>query len=220
MNKECRWRTRCYCLDIDTLPASIHLADMPPGRARLMRSLQRREDRLRCAAAWLLLRRFLGGAAARIRRGLYGKPFLPGGPYFSLSHSGSRAVLALAPLPVGVDVEREDAALYSPGLDALALHPEERPFFGLNRRKNFFDIWTLKESYLKMRGMGLHESPAAFALDWTGTHPKIREKPDVHFNLFHDLPGYSLALCQYGGLPPERPIIVTYSQIISGKAHA
>ena len=36
-----------------------------------------------------------------------GKPFLHGGPYFSLSHSGDVAMCAVAARPVGCDVERD-----------------------------------------------------------------------------------------------------------------
>ena len=94
-----------------------------------------------------------------------GKPALkptPGLPdiRFNLSHSGSRAMLAIAPKrEVGVDIECIDARH-----DGMAI--AER-FFSLREREalwslpsdereqGFFSCWTRKEAYLKARGDGL-----------------------------------------------------------------
>ena len=211
------WRERrqgacCYSLDITALPPlpTTPPEDMPRRRARILRSLLRPWDKLRCLAGWLLMRRFLGPeTGARLRYGRYGKPFLPGGPYFSLSHSGRYAVLAVAPTPVGVDVERVRADEDCAALAALALHPAERLLYA--RRpdaRTFFELWTLKESYLKLRGTGLAEDPASFALALDGQGARLAERPDIGFHLYRQLPGYSLALCLYGGAPPATVIPV------------
>lgn len=211
------WRERrqgacCYSLDITALPPlpTTPPEDMPRRRARILRSLLRPRDKLRCLAGWLLMRRFLGPeTGARLRYGRYGKPFLPGGPYFSLSHSGRYAVLAVAPTPVGVDVERVRADEDCAALATLALHPAERLLYA--RRpdaRTFFALWTLKESYLKLRGTGLAEDPASFALALDGQGARLAERPDIGFHLYRQLPGYSLALCLYGGAPPATVIPV------------
>lgn len=181
---------------------------MPPRRARQYHSLLRAEDKARCLAGWLLLRRFLGKGARSLRFGRYGKPFLPGGPYFSLAHSGRYAVLAVAPVPAGIDIERHNADMDCIALASMALHAREKHYLAAGGHcHTFFDIWTLKESYLKMRGTGLMDNPAAFALLLEGAGARLPERPAVRLRLYADLPGYSAALCLHGGQPPEKLIL-------------
>lgn len=80
-----------------------------------------------------------------------GKPYCPAAPafHFNLSHSGGWAVCAVAPCPVGVDVQEErpvrPALLrkFSPGEQAqLAVRPASA----------FFDLWALKEAAAKCTG--------------------------------------------------------------------
>lgn len=198
-------QAQCHYLDISAMPPlSAIEPGMPPERRKALHAFARHDDRLRCAAGWLLMRARLGARAARMRYGRYGKPFLPGGPYFSLSHSGRYALLAEAPMPVGVDVEEirpdEDYA----ALAEQALHPEERRCFASNPvPQTFFDLWTLKESYLKLRGSGLNEDPATFALTLENSNARLPEMPDIHFRLYHQLPRHSAAICLYRCKPPE-----------------
>jgi len=79
-------------------------------------------------------------------------------PFFSLSHSGKYAVLAVSDKPVGADVERlrnnrEHVAKrcfhkreYE---DIVALQDEEE------RGRRFLEYWTMKEAYVKWTGEGL-----------------------------------------------------------------
>jgi 4'-phosphopantetheinyl transferase len=98
-----------------------------------------------------------------------GRPHLLGttGLFFSLSHSGDRALVAVARTPrLGVDVEwlragidRERLAQrnFTPREQAelLAL-PEEERYLG------FFRVWTRKEAYVKALGKGLYHPLADF----------------------------------------------------------
>lgn len=201
-------QARCYSLTIDALPPFAEAqVGMPARRRQALRAFARHEDKLRCVAGWLLLSAVLGPAAAGIHYGRYGKPFLPDGPYFSLSHSGRYVILAVAPMPVGADVEvicqGEDYMV----LAAHALHPDEQAFLSMQpEAQTFFDIWTLKESWLKLKGVGLNVAPADFAVSMDCAAPYIRGRTDIHFRLYHQLPGYSVAICLYRCLPP--PAIV------------
>lgn len=200
-----RKQATCHYLAISDLPPlSAIIADMPAERRKTLQALVHEEDKRRCAAGWLLMRTILGPRAELVRHGRYGKPFLPGGSYFSLSHSGHYALLAEAPMPVGADVEEilhgEDCS----ALADLALHPAEKNLF--SRRpvpRTFFDIWTLKESYLKLRGTGLNEEPSKFALAFENATPQLPGRPDIYFRVYHQLPGHSAAICLYDCNPPE-----------------
>lgn len=80
-------------------------------------------------------------------------------PSFNLSHSGSRAVLAvIADTDVGIDIEKIDPA--------LDFHQLASRYFDLNekkqlirlskvrQRRGFYRLWTRKEAVLKMLGSG------------------------------------------------------------------
>ncbi|MDC0669481.1 4'-phosphopantetheinyl transferase family protein [Nannocystis radixulma] len=89
---------------------------------------------------------------------------------FNLSHTDGLAALAVTRIgEVGVDVEDaerrsrpEEVAdhFFAPSEAAsLMALPEDQ------RRARFFDLWTLKEAYIKARGMGLAIPLDAFAYD-------------------------------------------------------
>ncbi|MDF1563114.1 MAG: 4'-phosphopantetheinyl transferase superfamily protein [Deltaproteobacteria bacterium] len=94
----------------------------------------------------------------RGRPGLIGAP--EGAPSFNLSHTQGLLVLALAPAQssVGVDLEYTPRRLE---LDRLArrhfTEAEHAAMLALPeevQRERFFELWTLKEAYMKARGLG------------------------------------------------------------------
>ena len=152
-----------------------------PARSPLSPSERERAERIRdptAARRWAasraalreLLGRRLGVAptAVDLAVGAHGKPGLacPTGLEFNLSHSGGLALIALAEVPVGVDVEqvrarRTDlAAIAARALDPdtaaaiAAAEPERRPAL-------FFPAWVRLEARLKCGGAGLGGPPAA-----------------------------------------------------------
>ena len=145
-----------YTVRTDTvaqLPQTL-LREYLPLRAARAETFRREEDRLRCLGAGLLLRAVLGAEEAALRYGEYGKPYLPGGPAFSLSHGGSFAVLAVDSGPIGVDLEPLDAARLriAPSL----LTQEELDWMRKgDEMERFFALWTLKESAVKATGRGI-----------------------------------------------------------------
>ena len=151
-------------------------------------------DRDRYVAAHLALRTILAGALAAdpgrlsfTRRACprcgepHGRPALTDFPdaHFSLSHSGDLALVALAPAPVGADVE------VLPPPEAVAelissLHPVERAelaaYDGLpERRLALARTWVRKEAYLKGVGTGLS---LGAHLDYVGSLPHSPGAPD------------------------------------------
>jgi 4'-phosphopantetheinyl transferase len=100
---------------------------------------------------------------------------------FSLSHTAGWVAVALAAQPnIGIDIEnlQRDASIQ--GLAGMVFAPAEaRAVEGLGDvalRDAFFEVWTLKEAYVKARGLGfriplksfwfdLGASPPAFAGD-------------------------------------------------------
>ncbi len=94
------------------------------------------------------------GHAPRIVRGEHGKPRLAEGALaFNVAHSGTWAVIAIAPSEVGIDIEQHrplDAAVlaarYFTPAEAAAVRGEPALFFR---------VWARKEAWLKARGVGV-----------------------------------------------------------------
>lgn len=135
-------------------------------------------NRRQFAVARVLVRQILasysGIAAAELRfvANQYGRPALvqAAALEFNLSHTDGLAALAVTRTgEIGVDVEDADRRsrpeevaehFFAPTeVAALMALPEGE------RRARFFDLWTLKEAYIKARGMGLAIPLDAFAYD-------------------------------------------------------
>lgn len=90
----------------------------------------------------------------------YGKPYLVGYPQFhyNLSHSGSWIVCAVDGATVGIDIER--AAPIDLQIAQQYFTAEENAYIYASgteeqQHERFYDVWSLKESYLKAVGKGL-----------------------------------------------------------------
>jgi 4'-phosphopantetheinyl transferase len=96
----------------------------------------------------------------------HGKPFLTNVESFrfNVAHSGSWVVCTTDDRPVGIDVER--IGPFDEDVARSCLTPEElrlvlaEPAGPVQTGRRFFELWTLKESYVKALGTGL-----AFGLD-------------------------------------------------------
>jgi 4'-phosphopantetheinyl transferase len=169
--------------DIDS--RQLHLSVLDAEERRRAAALQQSADRLSYIAAHILLRELLGqrlGLAAEdvaYRReqcpscgGPNGRPALDGDArslHFSISRSGGLVLIAIASVPVGVDVEvfPHDE---TPSEVSSLLHADERSEIASaapsERTEVFTRLWTRKEAYLKGIGIGVaHDLDA----DYLGT---------------------------------------------------
>ena len=85
-----------------------------------------------------------------------GKPYIPGNPiYFSISHSGSKAMVVFSDSEVGCDVQEMKkkavslADKYFTDAEKKEKDDSEDPV------RTFYKLWTLKECYMKSSGKGL-----------------------------------------------------------------
>lgn len=141
-----------YVLDISPLRGREReaLALLSAERREKALRIRREEARLQSIGAGLLLRR--ASLCPPFFHGEHGKPYSPEGPWFSLSHSGTLAALAVNDAPVGLDVER--VAPLRRAADRV-LMPEERRFIQTDAERRFAYLWTRKEAALKCTGAGL-----------------------------------------------------------------
>ena len=90
------------------------------------------------------------------KKGRFGKPFLPYGPYFNISHCDDLVVSAFDEDVIGVDVEK----ISEKNLNLISfLHPSEQAYIQGSPKKEvaFCEIWTKKEAYLKAKGWGFQQ---------------------------------------------------------------
>jgi 4'-phosphopantetheinyl transferase len=95
----------------------------------------------------------------RICHNAYSKPYLPDFPstFHNISHSGDWVVLVIDDLPVGVDIEEIkpiDFSIVERFFSADEIY-EFKSRTEDKKQDYFFDLWTLKESYIKAEGKGL-----------------------------------------------------------------
>lgn len=148
----------------------------PEERARwerLRRPEARRDFLVTRALVRTTLSRYapVAPAAWRFSAGAHGRPEIASPRValrFNLSHTAGLVVCAVARgRAVGVDVEDTRRRSRTDALAARFFAPAEvatlRALAPRARRARFFECWTLKESYLKARGLGLRLPLARFA---------------------------------------------------------
>ncbi|NOX46626.1 MAG: 4'-phosphopantetheinyl transferase superfamily protein [Chlorobi bacterium] len=143
------------------------------------------------------------GKAIVFEKSEKGKPYLAGhsNPYFNISHSGNYVVLAFADEEVGIDVEKIRPINYrvAKRFYSKAEFAELDKKDGQEKLEFFFDLWTLKESYLKLLGKGLTKSLSSFTINKSGSVFSLRdgktEIKSVFFKQYLLDTEYKLSVC-------------------------
>jgi 4'-phosphopantetheinyl transferase len=165
-----------FCIDRDVL-----LRELAPEERQRAQRFRRSRDRDRWVASRLFLRRCLANALATtpdkitLLTGINGKPHLTGtcgapALRFNLSHSGSRAILALSDAAeVGIDIEfarhfpdmlRVANRVFTAG-ERAQLGNSANPDFA----RRFYQVWTCKEAVIKATGEGMAADLQAIEID-------------------------------------------------------
>lgn len=98
------------------------------------------------------------------------------------SRDGCVAV-ALAHGSVGIDVER---LVPLDPLPLAILHPDERAFVGDGDLARFYALWTAKEAYWKLVGLGFGHGDESVAVIPDGDQVQIRQSGSVSSSLRRD----------------------------------
>ena len=144
----------------------------------------------------------LGVTAPRLDLGENGKPYLADQPglFFNLSHSGTRVLCALSDGEIGCDVERVKAPRLK--VARRCFHPLE--VRALDQCKDpaaqaalFYKLWTLKESFLKVTGLGFQLPLNAFSIELEGETITVNQSVDDRQYAFLAFSGdgYQYAVC-------------------------
>jgi 4'-phosphopantetheinyl transferase len=132
-----------------------------------------------------------------------GKPYLDSKDiHFNLSHSGEWVVFAYCDRETGIDIEKVRPVNYRIA-ERFFSSGENDILSGLKGKRKlnfFFDLWTLKESYLKMLGTGLTKSLSSFTVLASGQDFRIEEHESgqvlpVFFRQYAVDKEYKLSVC-------------------------
>lgn len=194
-----------YAADIRNLPDPQKtpevLNHIYGERKKQILKYRKEDDRKRCLGAGLLLEKILpyyGASPENITAGANGKPGTEG-ISFNISHSGHFVICAVGKKAVGCDIERIDEE--PEGVAERFFHQNEIHYLATlemeKRNEMFFRLWTLKESYIKMTGDGLHLPINSFEILLDGEKIQIRRGGKIlpcHIREY-TIPGYKISVC-------------------------
>lgn len=174
-------------------------------------------DKQRSLIADLIVRRFyakelkLDPFQLEFESNEHNKPFLKDYPksQFNISHSGDYIVVAFSDCPVGIDIEKNKGNRLAVArrffakeeLDDLFAFQEEK-----EQIEYFYQLWTLKESYMKAIGMGISMSLKSFSMKKFYGDYRLRyssEDMGFHFTTYKISPDYACNLCSKYILKPK-----------------
>lgn len=217
--------TKTFLLDTSILNNDALFARyyqmVSPFRQQKIRAFKFRKDKNLSLGAGILLDTGLGEFGLRerdvqtvVREN--GKPFFPDLPdiHFNISHSETQAICSFSQAEVGADIEK---------ITDIDLQIAKRFFYRteyayicakpLKEEQNeaFFRLWTLKESFMKLSGKGMHLPLDSFEIQFG---KKITIRPSVDGSTFffreYSITGYKTAVCsmQDDFLDPLRVISI------------
>lgn len=167
----------------------------------------KREDFLRSLYADIIVRKTIERISGIDSRDLqfyenaYGKPYVNGieNLYFNISHAGSWVVVVISNFECGIDVEAVSEP--SPQIAKRFFHEREyQKFLKLTENEQiayFYELWVLKESYVKWRGIGLSMPFNTFEIEYESKnhYDYVNKQDNVNLMLVNFEQGYKLSLC-------------------------
>lgn len=216
----------------DTLPDSDFehlLACLPEERVLRIRKFLFRKSALHTLAGemitrtWICKKTSLTPQELRFSRDQFGKPSLLNRDdlFFNIAHSGHWVAAAFDCGVIGIDVEsmREidlsiaERFFSKKEYDALMIKVPDQ------QRSFFYDLWTLKESYIKAEGKGLSIplDSFCFTIDINGLiHFELfsgESKRTYFFKQYPLEPQYKCAVCSSTGIFPQELTIIDWDTL-------
>lgn len=137
-------------------------------------------------------------------KGEHGKPYLKVqniSAHFNISHSGDYIICAISDQNVGIDIE----LCGKPRLNVARhfFHPQEIALLNKTtdeklQQKLFFNLWSVKESYLKYTGSGLSTPLSSFEVCFTGNNITLKKEHSLLPIMVQECPidpNYSSFVC-------------------------
>lgn len=137
---------------------------------------------------------------------------------FNVSHSGNWIVCGVALKKIGVDIERIEPIDFNI-VKHYFTEKEEADLYNLqpeSRKAYFYELWTLKESYLKAQGIGLNIALNSFSV--RAKHPEQihfegLDSRGIRFRMYNQFDHYKMAVCSADGSFPDRVAVLTWDEL-------
>lgn len=184
-----------------------YIGRVSPERKARIETTKRAETKAALLGAGLLLDEVLkkscGLSDIELERNEHGKPSLKNHPelHFNLSHSGDVAILTVSDTECGVDIESTQRPHEAIGVANRFFSRNEYAAMMLSANPNeaFCRLWTLRESYVKMRGKGFAIGLSTLKCDFHRGVCTIYQdhlpQTDAFFKEFREIPGYRISVC-------------------------
>lgn len=208
-----------YCIAFDSVSAE---------RKEKVRRYRFLKDKVLSLGAEVLLRKALTDCwitLPEIRYGFEtdGKPFIKGleGFGFNISHSEDLVMVAVSENRIGCDIEKVtdidlDIAkkfFFREEYENIAAIPALK-----ERNELFFRYWTLKESFMKVTGLGIRLPLDSFSIILDkNCGISVRQSVDERTYSFEETdfaPGYKCALCVAGEVGKMRVETIDFREIL------
>ncbi|GAA0406791.1 4'-phosphopantetheinyl transferase family protein [Paenibacillus motobuensis] len=199
---------------------------LPLFKQDQIRKFARREDAYRSLIADILSRWLIcdylsiANEKLQIMQNAYGKPILQSneGLHFNHSHSGQWIVSAISDAPVGIDIEQ----MSNIDLGIADRFFSEQEVMDLReipvevRSDYFFELWTIKESYIKAEGRGLSLPLSSFTIRKQGGEIQLDTENSFQHCFFKQYipdPLHKMAVCAQSADFPEQPRIIDFDEL-------
>lgn len=131
----------------------------------------------------------------------YGKPYLQGVPdvYFNVSHSGQYVICGWSQHEIGVDVEEIKKIDLDIAKRFFTAGEYEYIISNITGKQAqyFYEIWTMKESYIKYKGKGLSMPLDSFELIYNNGFVELKSNDEVPPRIYRPdfNNNYKIAVC-------------------------
>lgn len=194
-----------------------------------LQKLKHREDKLRSLIGEILVRYIIAenisikSSDMIFATNIYGKPFLRDYSdfHFNISHSGDYVLCAIDSKPIGIDIEKvvpiEYETIAPNFLTVKEISYIKREDFK-NQINKFYEIWTIKESYVKAYGQGLNMCFKDFSVDYNNQEQAtvIREEQYDECNIksLNLEAGYKVAICSFNPISFKHVTFIDVENLI------
>jgi 4'-phosphopantetheinyl transferase len=150
----------------------------------------------------------------------YGKPYLKNytGIEFNISHSGTWITCSIDSLPVGIDIEQ--IKTINLGIAERFFSKEEVKALMYkcidNREAFFYELWTLKESYIKAIGKGLSIPLDSFTIQIEGEKISVYSlyiTDNYYFKQYSIDKDYKMAVCSRKNAFPQKITFINVNEM-------
>lgn len=207
-----------YVSYLDALPGEGQeeyeklLKEISGERQERIKQNKSQKSRKQLLGAGILLKKVFdiyGVDVSSIQKDLHGKPVVDGF-HFNLSHTDGLVVCTVGDQSVGCDAERMGKA--PRGIAERFFSEREKEHLHscvTSYDETFFRMWTMKESYIKMTGEGMHLPMNRFEICFEDPIKIFRDgKEQSCYVKEYDIPGYKVTVCAKESEFSERVIVL------------